>query len=81
MKEGIDSQGMHTFWRNYVSNFKKRKNKKGEGVFLLQALVGAHKLIFNYDDGEIGKILSRKCMTIAYKNSKIHFFRRGVLPT
>jgi hypothetical protein len=24
MEEGIDRQGMHTFWRNYVSKLKKR---------------------------------------------------------
>jgi hypothetical protein len=25
MEEGIDRQGMHTFWRNYVSKLKKKK--------------------------------------------------------
>jgi hypothetical protein len=31
MEEGIDRQGMHTFWRNYVSKLKKKK-KKGGGI-------------------------------------------------
>jgi hypothetical protein len=37
MEEGIDRQGMHTFWTNYVSKLKK-KDKKG-GVSMLQAPV------------------------------------------
>jgi hypothetical protein len=36
MKEGIDRQGMHTFWRNYVS---KLKTKKKRGISMLQAPV------------------------------------------
>jgi hypothetical protein len=33
MEEGIDRQGMHTFWRNYVSILKKRKKKRGYPFF------------------------------------------------
>jgi hypothetical protein len=29
MKKGIDRQGMHIFWRNYVSKFKKKRKKGG----------------------------------------------------
>jgi hypothetical protein len=36
MEEGIDRQGMHTFWRNYVSKLKKKKKR---GVSKLQAPV------------------------------------------
>jgi hypothetical protein len=33
MKEGINRQGIHTFWRNYVSKLRKEKKKtNGEGV-------------------------------------------------
>jgi hypothetical protein len=40
MKEGIDRQGMHTFWRNNVSKLKKKKKKKKGGrVSMLQAPV------------------------------------------
>jgi hypothetical protein len=38
MEEGIDRQGMHTFWRNYVSKLKKKERKK-RGVSMLQAPV------------------------------------------
>jgi hypothetical protein len=38
MKEGIDKQGMHTFWRNYVSKLKKKRKKK-KGVSIPQAPV------------------------------------------
>jgi hypothetical protein len=38
MKEGIDRQGMHTFWRNYVSKLKKKKKRK-KGGSMLQAPV------------------------------------------
>jgi hypothetical protein len=30
--EGIDRQGMHTFWKNYVSKLKKKKKKKKRGA-------------------------------------------------
>jgi hypothetical protein len=29
MKEGIDRQGMHTFWKNYISKLKKERTKGG----------------------------------------------------
>jgi hypothetical protein len=32
MKEGIDRQGNHTFWKNYIL-----KRKKEKGVSMLQA--------------------------------------------
>jgi hypothetical protein len=37
MEEGIDRQGKHTFWRNYVSKLEKKKERKG--IFMLQAPV------------------------------------------
>jgi hypothetical protein len=33
MKEVIDRQGMHTFWRNYVSKLKKERKKGGYPCF------------------------------------------------
>jgi hypothetical protein len=33
MEEGIDRQGMHTFWRNYVSKLKTRKKRRGYPCF------------------------------------------------
>jgi hypothetical protein len=38
MKEGIDRQGMHTFWRNCFQIKEKERKKKG-GVSMLQAPV------------------------------------------
>jgi hypothetical protein len=33
MEEGIDRQGMHTFWINYVSKLKKKKGEKKGGGY------------------------------------------------
>jgi hypothetical protein len=32
MEEGMDRQGMHTFWRNYVSKLRQKKEKKRGGI-------------------------------------------------
>jgi hypothetical protein len=32
LKKGIDRLKIHTFWRNYVSKFKKKNRKGGGGI-------------------------------------------------
>jgi hypothetical protein len=46
MEEGIDRQGIHTFWRNPVSKFKNKKKKGG----IHASGVCDHNLIINTDN-------------------------------